>query len=530
MDDFSAVIAFVVSPYLMIMIVMKIVYDLRGVRTALAPTLMHSKIKRMSDVLDGTPTEDDHLDVLLNAQPRRGSVHVGRQLPPRPMASCIGEDEVQPLLPPVIIEVTDHLTVKVPNMVNAVLERFVLHHRDNFAPVHTIPYLVNEEENGETLVGDLPWLQRLLFGYWHEHRPDAVVTAHEKLFVGLRKGPTIIQAIVQLVLLWTAVYMSVLVTTLLPQVIWSDDISLHLTWRIVVTVVACAPPFFLYGEVARLIEVYVVVAHSGMMKVPRVVMKVLRSTQTRRSLGVLKLLSAVSHENDRDDSEDSARPPVAISINDDDEGEADEVGNLRQRVSRRWSLSASVRQRPSKLGGEKRRRRQAEQTALHAFEVCDEDGSGLVNYQEFRSLLESLGLKKSDAELQAICDALDEDKSGEIDRDEFVKWFVNLQLRSKCDLSTSKNIEGFVNHIFKIIDKDGSDNISTEEVRTLVLHRTFTHLHLYAQLLATLRTLGQNDLSYEDVREIVSDVDRDGSGGIDREEFVAYIKEHAEFI
>jgi Ca2+-binding EF-hand superfamily protein len=50
------------------------------------------------------------------------------------------------------------------------------------------------------------------------------------------------------------------------------------------------------------------------------------------------------------------------------------------------------------------------------------------------------------------------------------------------------------------------------------------------QLLATLKTLGQNDLSYEDVREIVSDVDRDGSGGIDRKEFIAYITTHADFI
>jgi Ca2+-binding EF-hand superfamily protein len=97
--------------------------------------------------------------------------------------------------------------------------------------------------------------------------------------------------------------------------------------------------------------------------------------------------------------------------------------------------------------------------------VCDEDGSGLVNYVEFKTLLESLGMRKSESELQAICSDLDADNSGEIDRDEFIHWFSNLQLRTNCDLSTPENIGRFVDHIFCVIDKDNSDNISTEEVR-----------------------------------------------------------------
>jgi len=161
---------------------------------------------------------------------------------------------------------------------------------------------------------------------------------------------------------------------------------------------------------------------------------------------------------------------------------------------------------------EMRKRRQATIAAENAFRVCDNDSNGVVNYDEFKDLLYTLGMEKPDEELLAICHDLDRDNDGGIDREEFVQWFVKLQLNAALDLSSTKNIEVFVDHIFSIIDTDKSNHITTEE------------------LLVTLKTLGQGDLSYEDVREIVADLDRDASGGIDRSEFVAYIKEHADFI
>jgi Ca2+-binding EF-hand superfamily protein len=496
------VVGFIVSPYLLMLVVAKVVRDLDGVRTALAPTLMTDGIKNLDE-------DHNHDGVSLyscatsigndtpRTPPRKMSLHPGRMMPPQPMQSEMGDDseddlgdaEEQPLVEAVTLEATDHLTVVVPLHTYRLFEHFVLRHQADFAPVYKLPYVMDSLDrlnenfprgsqesprrlsvmNTHKKVTDIPWLARVMCGYWSERDDvDAIITPHEELFIGMRQGPRIVQAIAQLVLLWTAVYLSVLITTLLPLVIWSDEVDLELSTRVTLTVVACAPPFLIYGQVCSLIEVFAIVSHSGMMRVPRVVMKVLRSTRTRRSLGVLKLLSAVAADDALGpEPEDAVSPALSA----DGEGPrrvrfASSSGSINNGDQPKAKPGWSIRRRPSlKRGDEKRRQRQAEQTASHAFEVCDDDSSGLVNYVEFKTLLESLGMRKSESELQAICSDLDADNSGEIDRDEFIHWFSNLQLRTNCDLSTPENIGRFVDHIFCVIDKDNSDNISTEEVR-----------------------------------------------------------------
>jgi calmodulin len=54
-----------------------------------------------------------------------------------------------------------------------------------------------------------------------------------------------------------------------------------------------------------------------------------------------------------------------------------------------------------------------------AFKVFDADGSGTISRSELKKLMKSLGQKLSDAELDAMMDEVDTDKSGEIDFDEF---------------------------------------------------------------------------------------------------------------
>ena len=54
------------------------------------------------------------------------------------------------------------------------------------------------------------------------------------------------------------------------------------------------------------------------------------------------------------------------------------------------------------------------------FNEFDEDGSGAVSTAEFALMLESLGMAMSKADLKGMIDAADEDKSGEIEFNEFV--------------------------------------------------------------------------------------------------------------
>lgn len=54
-----------------------------------------------------------------------------------------------------------------------------------------------------------------------------------------------------------------------------------------------------------------------------------------------------------------------------------------------------------------------------AFKVFDADGSGTISKSELMNLMKSLGQNLSEAELTAMMDEVDTDRSGEIDFKEF---------------------------------------------------------------------------------------------------------------
>ena len=66
-----------------------------------------------------------------------------------------------------------------------------------------------------------------------------------------------------------------------------------------------------------------------------------------------------------------------------------------------------------------------ENSALRArFQTCDRDGNGHIDVSEFGRLLNGLGLGYSDAQIAAAFEAIDVNKSGLIDFDEFVGWWT----------------------------------------------------------------------------------------------------------
>mmetsp|Transcript_12701 Transcript_12701/g.21548 ORF Transcript_12701/g.21548 Transcript_12701/m.21548 type:complete len:171 (-) Transcript_12701:282-794(-) len=60
-----------------------------------------------------------------------------------------------------------------------------------------------------------------------------------------------------------------------------------------------------------------------------------------------------------------------------------------------------------------------------AFKVFDADGSGTISRAELQKLMKSLGQNLSDAELGAMMDEVDTDKSGEIDFAEFKSMMMS---------------------------------------------------------------------------------------------------------
>ena len=58
-----------------------------------------------------------------------------------------------------------------------------------------------------------------------------------------------------------------------------------------------------------------------------------------------------------------------------------------------------------------------------AFESIDEDGSGLIEFSEFRRLCRRMNAKMSDEEIKMTFAIVDADGSGEVDFNEFSEWW-----------------------------------------------------------------------------------------------------------
>jgi hypothetical protein len=58
------------------------------------------------------------------------------------------------------------------------------------------------------------------------------------------------------------------------------------------------------------------------------------------------------------------------------------------------------------------------------FELMDEDGGGVLDRDEIRSLARAMGVKLTDGELKDAMQEMDEDGSGEVDFEEFYQWWT----------------------------------------------------------------------------------------------------------
>jgi len=127
------------------------------------------------------------------------------------------------------------------------------------------------------------------------------------------------------------------------------------------------------------------------------------------------------------------------------------------------------------------------------FALFDKDSSGTITAQELGEIMKSLGQNPSDSELQDMINEVDVDHSGSIDFEEFLKM-----------MSTTVKAQDFAHETraaFNVFDKDGSGTISADELRQV------------------MKSLGEN-LTDEEIDEMIREADKDKNGTIDYEEFV----------
>ena len=140
------------------------------------------------------------------------------------------------------------------------------------------------------------------------------------------------------------------------------------------------------------------------------------------------------------------------------------------------------------------------QFLVDSFNAADTDGNGSLSHDELRDLLKSLGLQMVDDEnLDKWINDIDGNNDGEIDLNEFQLIFEKMKLSSNC------TFDKLLRETFDMYDADGSGDIDQSELKTLMAQLGF-------------------DLSNEELSNMVAEVDVDGNGEIDYDEFVQLFK------
>jgi len=129
------------------------------------------------------------------------------------------------------------------------------------------------------------------------------------------------------------------------------------------------------------------------------------------------------------------------------------------------------------------------------FKAFDKNGDGKLSMEEVKEgYLEHYGRIMSDQEVEDMFNAVDTDRSGFIDYTEFV-----VAATSQKNLTSQEKLHA----AFRMFDKDGSGIISADEIREVLCFG------------------GSNSLTTEAVDAIIKQVDENGDGEIQFEEFVA---------
>merc|ERR1739846_12978 len=130
------------------------------------------------------------------------------------------------------------------------------------------------------------------------------------------------------------------------------------------------------------------------------------------------------------------------------------------------------------------------------FDLFDSKKVEFLSADDLDEILRAMGFRPSKEELQEILKEIDEDGSGEIEFGEFCQLCAKFLVEDP-DIETMKRE---LKDAFRIYDKEGQGYITTETLRGLI-----------SELLAPL--------TGEELDGIIEELDEDGSGTMDFDEF-----------
>lgn len=131
------------------------------------------------------------------------------------------------------------------------------------------------------------------------------------------------------------------------------------------------------------------------------------------------------------------------------------------------------------------------------FTALDENGDGLLTAKELREGMAKAGFSSIPEDLQKILEEVDSNGSGMIDYTEFLAATLDRKMYLQEDICWAA---------FRVFDRDGNGRISKEEIALV---------------------LGDGDVAsvaMRDIAELMTDVDSNGDGEIDFQEFMEMMR------
>ena len=123
--------------------------------------------------------------------------------------------------------------------------------------------------------------------------------------------------------------------------------------------------------------------------------------------------------------------------------------------------------------------------------------TAIITIKELRTVKRSLGQNHTEEEIEEMINEFDADGNGTID---FTEFLTMMAPKTK-----ETNSEGDIRATFQVFDKDGNGFISPAELRYVMTN------------------IG-NQLTIEEVDELIREVDCDGDGQVNYEEFIVMMK------
>jgi len=132
------------------------------------------------------------------------------------------------------------------------------------------------------------------------------------------------------------------------------------------------------------------------------------------------------------------------------------------------------------------------------FTLFDVKKQDFLSADDLDDILRAMGFRPSKEELKEILEEIDEDGSGEIEFEEFCQLCAKFLIEEPDEETMKKELK----EAFRVYDKEANGFITTDQLREII-----------AELDARLTS--------EDLDGIIEEIDEDGSGTMDFDEFCA---------